>query len=92
MKARTRQILNHVLILVPLVIVLLISFSGEDFAQSLQSLRSMSPRWIILCLLVYAAWVACDAAAIWFFLRRQGYHIGIRYALFVSIAETIIMP
>ena len=87
-KEKIKKILNFVLIFGTLAIVLLVGFRGEDFADALKALQSLSPVWVALCLAAYAVNVMCDACATWYFLRRQGYDIGPLYALHVTIVGT----
>lgn len=85
MKPRTKKILNFALIFGTLLIVMLIGFSGQEMGDAITALRSIGPGWIVLCVLSWAGYILMDAFSTWFFLRRQGYRIGLVYSLFVAI-------
>ena len=86
MKPRTKKLLNFALIFGTLAVVLLIGFNGQEMSGALDALRSIAPQWIALCALSFALYLALDAFSIWYFLRRQGYAIGVGYALYVAIS------
>ena len=86
MKPRTKKLLNFAFIFGTLAIVLLLGVNGQEMSGAMEALRSIGPEWIVLCVLAWAAYLCIDAASVYFFLRRQGYHITVRYALFVSIS------
>lgn len=86
MKPRTKKILNFLFIFGVLAIVLLVGFNGQEMSGAVDALKSIAPKWIVLCALAYVLYVALDAFSIWYFLHRQGYAIGMGYALYVSIS------
>ena len=86
MKTRTKKILNFLLIFGVLALVLLIGFNGEEMSSAVDALRSIAPKWIVLCALSFALYLSLDAFSIWHYVRRQGYHISFLYALFTSIS------
>ena len=86
MKPRTKKLLNFAFIFGTLAIVLLLGVNGQEMSGAMEALKSIGPEWIALCVLAWAAYLCIDAASVYFFLRRQGYHITVRYALFVSIS------
>lgn len=86
MKPRTKKLLNFAFIFGTLAIVLLLGVNGQEMSGAMEALKSIGPEWIVLCVLAWAAYLCIDAASVYFFLRRQGYHITVRYALFVSIS------
>ena len=86
MKPRTKKLLNFAFIFGTLAIVLLLGVNGQEMSGAIEALKSIGPEWIALCVLAWAAYLCIDAASVYFFLRRQGYHITARYALFVSIS------
>lgn len=86
MKPGMRRILNLILIFGTLAVVLLVGFRGSDFGEAVDALKSVPMNWLMLCLLAYFGYVATDALAVHFFLRRQGCRITVLYALYVAIA------
>lgn len=86
MKARTKKILNFAFIFGTLAVVLLVGVNGQEMTGAVAALRSIAPKWIIACLLAYLGYLGCDAFSVYYFLRRQGYAISVRYALFVAVA------
>lgn len=85
MKPRTKKILNFALIFGTLAIVLLIGVNGQEMSGAVDALKSVAPKWLILCTLTYFGFVLTDALAIYYYLRNQGYAITLRYALYVGI-------
>lgn len=85
MKARTKKILNFVLIFGTLALVILLNAGDQDIGAAFHALGSINLRWIVLCTLSFLGFLCCDALSIWYFLRRQGYRLRFDYVLFVSI-------
>ena len=85
MKARTKKILNFALIFGTLAIVLIVSFSGQEMSGAVSALKSVAPKWIILCIVAYLLFVMMEALAVTLYLRRQGYNIHLPYVFYVSI-------
>ena len=86
MKPLTKRLLNLLLIFGTLAIVLYIGFQDNDLPKTVEILTSISVPSVIVCVALYLLFVFCDALSIWYFLRRQGYQIGILYVYFTSIA------
>ena len=86
MKPLTKRLLNLALIFGTLAIVLYIGFQDHNLPDTVKVLTSISVPAVILCVLLYLLFVFCDALSIWYFLRRQGYRVGILYVYFTSIA------
>ena len=85
MKPKTKRILNILLILGTLVIVLVIGFSGKDFAKTVAAIGSFPVRWVVLCILAYLGYLFMDGFAVWYFLRRQGSPISLPYSYYIAI-------
>lgn len=85
LKKRLGTILNIVVIVGTLVAVLVLGLNGENPGDSLKALSSMGAGWLLLCLAGYLGNLICDAAAIGYFLRRQGYRVSPIYLMYVSV-------
>ncbi|MBQ9307194.1 MAG: flippase-like domain-containing protein [Clostridia bacterium] len=86
MKGGKRRILNIALILGTLAIVLVIGISDNSLGHAIEYVRSMNLGWVCLAILCYLAFLAMDAVAIHFFLKRQGYKVYFGRLAFTSIA------
>ena len=86
MKPLTKRLLNLLLIFGTLAIVLIIGFQDNNLPDTVRILTSISVPSVVICVALYLLFVFCDALSIWYFLRRQGYRIGILYVYFTSIA------
>lgn len=85
MKSSVKTALNFSLIFGTLAVVLVVGLSGQEFSSAVAALTAVAPRWLFLCLAAYVAYVGWEAIALAFFLRRQGYKVGLRYLMFVSL-------
>lgn len=84
-KANVQQIASFALLAVTLLIVLYIGFSDNDMTELASALRSLSPAYLLLCLLSWALYVFFDTLAIHHFLRSQGQKIRFRQSLHSAI-------
>lgn len=85
MKPRTKKILNFLLIFGTLAIVLFVSFKDADINEILHAFAQSAPKWIAVCFACYFLYILFDGLCIRSYLRYQGCHISIPYALFISI-------
>ena len=85
MKSRAKSILNFLLIFGTLAIVLIIGFSGNDIGQTIDAIRSIPLRWVFCCLGAYVLFLFLEGLALFFFLRRQGARVTLRYCFFIAI-------
>ncbi len=85
MKASTKRFLNFAFIFATLAIVIYIGLSGNEISGIWQALKSITPTWLLVCLLAYASYVLLDTLSIYQFLHSQGYQITFGYTLIVSI-------
>ena len=85
MKKKLGTFINIAIIVVTLILVLVFGLKGQNPAESVKALSSMGIGWIALCFGGYFLFLAFDALAIYYFLRRQGYRVPFLYTLFVSV-------
>lgn len=85
MSSRARRILNFTLIFGTFAIVLVITLSGTNIADTAKAIRNFPPIWLLACSLAYALGLLIEALSLYFFLRRQGSPVNYGYAIFVSI-------
>lgn len=84
MKAGTKKILNFAFIFGTLAIVLLVGVNEQEMSGAVEALRSIGPKWIILCALTYFACLFFDSMSLHYFLRRQGQHIPFKSSVFIT--------
>ena len=85
MKKKWSTVINAGIIVLTLVLVLVFGLRGQDPAESVKALSSMGIGWLGLCLAGYLGFLTCDAMAVGFFLRQQGYKINPLYMMFVAV-------
>lgn len=85
MKQRTKKIFNFLFIFGTLAVVLLVGINGQEMSGALDALRSIGPRWIVLCALAYAGFLLFDTLSLHYFLIRQGQKVSFGYSLFVTL-------
>ena len=85
MKPAFRKFLNFVFLFFTFGIVLYIGLNGNDIGDLANALSTLSPAYLLLCLLSWALYVFFDALSVHFFLRRQGYAIRFRSSLHSAI-------
>lgn len=85
MKPNMKKLLSFVFLLFTLGIVLYIGLSGNDLSELVNALQTLSPVYLLLCLLSWMLYVLTDALAVHHFLRRQGYKIKLRQSLHAAM-------
>lgn len=86
MKPRTKKILNFALIFGTLAIVLLVGLNGQEMSGAVDALKSIAPRWIVLCILAWLLYLLLDAMSIHHFLCRQEHGIPLHSSVFVALS------
>ncbi len=84
-KPRTKRLINLACILIPLTIVLVMGITDKSLPEASQAVRSMNAKWVVFALGCYFGYLVMDSLAIGFYLFRQGYRLGIRDLLFISL-------
>ncbi|MBQ8161889.1 MAG: flippase-like domain-containing protein [Clostridia bacterium] len=87
MKPRTKRILSMAMIVGTLAIVLIIGISDNSLGDAWAAVRSLSFRYVVLAVATYVLYILLDAAAVYYFLRRQGYRVSPVKVAFSSIAQ-----
>lgn len=85
MKPRIKQLLNFLFIFGILAIVLIVGLSGNEFSDAWNALISLSPQWVILCLICWAVYMLLDALCASYFLKKHGHPIPYGYSLLVAL-------
>lgn len=85
MKSSTKNWMNFIFLFLTLAVVMYIGLSGNDLASLLEALRSVSPFYLVLCLLAWAGYVLMDALTVYYFLLRQDYKISLLKAIYISV-------
>lgn len=80
-KRNGQQLISFLLLALTLGVVLYLGLKGNDLEALFQALRSLSPAYLLLCLLSWMLYVLFDALAIHHFLRTQGQKIKLRQSL-----------
>lgn len=81
MKPNYKRLLNFAFLFITFGIVLYIGLSGNDLVELVETLRTFSPYYLLICLLCWMLYVLMDALAVHFFLKSQGYPIKLRQSL-----------
>jgi len=84
-KKKIGVMINALIIIAALSLVLYYTLKGDNLGNTLEAMKNINIGWLILCALGQLGYVACDSLAMWYFLRRQGYPISLRYSFFVSM-------
>lgn len=84
-KPNLERILSFLLLLLTLGIVLYIGFSGNDIESLGRALTTLSPVYLLMCLVSWALYVLCDALAIHHFLHMQGQPIKLWQSLHAAM-------
>lgn len=71
-KPNAERLLSVIFLLITLGVVLYIGFSGNDIEALGAALRTMSPAFLLLCLVSWMLYVLTDALAVHHFLHMQG--------------------
>lgn len=85
MKASTKRLLNFAFLFATLGVVLYIGLSGGELQGAWQALQSITPFWLLICFLCWAAYMLLDTLSIYSNLKAQDYDISFRYTLYVAI-------
>ncbi|MEG0996221.1 MAG: lysylphosphatidylglycerol synthase transmembrane domain-containing protein, partial [Clostridia bacterium] len=85
MKPMAKRLLSSLFLLFTLGVVLYIGLSGNDLAELLGALHSISPVYLLLCLFSWALYVLTDALSVHVFLRKQGYPIALWQSLHAAM-------
>ena len=85
MKPSIRKILNFVFLFFTLGIVLWIGLKGNDMSDLANALSTLSPTYLLLCLLSWTLYLLADTMSVHYFLRKQGYNISFRHSLHSAI-------
>ncbi|NLO84202.1 MAG: flippase-like domain-containing protein [Clostridiales bacterium] len=81
MKPNSKKLLSFVFLLITLAIVLYIGLSGNDLIELVETLKTFSPYFLLICLLCWMIYVLMDALSVHFFLKSQGYSIKLYQSL-----------
>lgn len=85
MKPSIKKLLNFGFLFLTLGIVLFIGLSGNDLSELSEALRSISPEFLLLCLLGWALYVLMDALSIFFYLKQQGHPVTLWQSLHAAM-------
>ncbi|MEG0048024.1 MAG: lysylphosphatidylglycerol synthase transmembrane domain-containing protein [Clostridia bacterium] len=85
MKPNLKKLLSFVFLLFTLGIVLYIGLSGNDLGELLVALRTLSPIYLVICLLCWLVYVLTDALSVHCFLKSQGYPIKLRHSIHAAM-------
>lgn len=73
------------IVLLMLGITLWIIFRTNDLETIARTMVSLEPEWLLAALGCWCLYILFDALGFWFFFRRHGYPISVRYACYVSL-------
>lgn len=85
MKPTVKRLLNALFLLFTLGIVLYIGLNGNDIGELRGALNTLSPAYLLMCLLCWAMYLLADALSVHYFLCRQGYGIRLPQSLRAAI-------
>ncbi len=80
-KNTLQRVLSFLLLAVTLGIVLYVGLSGNDMTDLAKALQTLTPAYLLLCLLAWGLYVLLDALAIHHFLHMQQNPIKLRHSL-----------
>ena len=85
MKPSVKRLLNFAFLFLTLGIVLYIGLNGNDLSELGHALRSISPEFLLLCLLGWALYILADALSVYFYLKQQGHPVTLWQSIHAAI-------
>ncbi len=85
MKPSVKRLLNFAFLFLTLGIVLYIGLNGNDLSELGHALRSISPEFLLLCLLGWLLYILADALAVYFYLKQQGHPVTLWQSIHAAI-------
>ena len=85
MDPRLKKALSGLFILLSVAAVFCIAFGNPELSSAWDALRDLDARWILGLLVCWAGYAFFDALGTWFCLRRQGFRLGIRRVICITL-------
>ena len=85
MKTSKKKWLYFAFLLFTLGVVVLIGLSGNDIPSLIRALRSLSPIYLLYCLLAWCGYILTDALTIYYFLKKQEHGISFLQAVYIAL-------
>ncbi len=85
MKPSLRKLLNFLFIAGTMALVIAIAFGNSELENAWEALFTLDPWWLLGAAGCWFCYLFFDALGYHFFLRKQGYPVKLRFALFVSL-------
>ena len=84
-KKKIERIFSFLCLAFTLGVVLMVGLRGNELEEMLAALGSLSPAWLLLCVLSWVLYVVANALSMYHFVRIQGQKIGFMQALHAAI-------
>ena len=91
MKPSIKRLLNFAFLFLTLGIVLYIGLNGNDLNELGHALSTISPVFLLLCLLGWVLYILTDALAVYFYLKQQGHPVNCGKASTPPLRESTIV-
>ena len=85
MKINAKKLFNFFFIAGTFAVVLIIAFSNHELADAWQTLFTLDPKWILIALSGWFAYVFFNTLSLYVFLRNQKYSVSFLYAFSVTL-------
>ena len=85
MKPSIKRLLNFAFLFLTLGIVLYIGLNGNDLNELGHALSTISPVFLLLCLLGWVLYILTDALAVYFYLKQQGHPVKLWQSIHAAI-------
>lgn len=85
MKPSIKRLLNFAFLFLTLGIVLYIGLNGNDLNELGHALSTISPVFLLLCLLGWVLYILTDALAVYFYLKQQGHSVKLWQSIHAAI-------
>lgn len=84
-KRNLQQLFSFLLLLVTLGVVVGIGLNGNELDDLSAALKRLSPAYLLLCLLCWAAYVLFNGLSMYHFLRVQGHPVRLRESVYAAM-------
>ena len=85
MKPSTRRWLSTLFIVLTMVIIFIVAFSNNELQNAWEVLFTLRIEWVLAALAGWFGYLFFDGMCLYQFLRKQGHHVSIGYAVFAAL-------